>query len=81
VREHCSQARTTIEGPAITTCDECGSRYFAEASRMTALCPECAHHLYGYENCDHAFVARPLADGMNRADLVRPERGETESTG
>jgi hypothetical protein len=29
---------------------------------MDALCPECAHHLYGYPNCDHAFVN----DGCSR---------------
>ncbi len=23
---------------------------------MDRLCPECAHLLYGYPNCDHAFV-------------------------
>lgn len=39
------------------TCDECGSSFFAETSRMAALCPECAHHLYGYPACEHSFVA------------------------
>lgn len=23
---------------------------------MAALCPECAHWLYGYPNCDHQFA-------------------------
>jgi len=36
-------------------CDECGSSYFASKSRMAALCPECAHYLYGYPNCRHEF--------------------------
>jgi len=35
------------------SCNECGSAYQAEASKMEALCPECAHRLYGYENCLH----------------------------
>ena len=38
------------------TCEECGSLYVADASVMAALCPECAHHLYGYAACAHAFV-------------------------
>ena len=37
-------------------CDECGSAYFSETSQMKDLCPECAHHLYGYAVCLHAFV-------------------------
>lgn len=39
------------------TCDECGSTYVATSSVMTALCPECAHHLYGYAACRHRMVA------------------------
>ena len=39
----------------LRTCDECGSTYIASASRMTALCPECAFRLYGYDNCIHRF--------------------------
>jgi hypothetical protein len=38
-----------------TTCDECTSLYFREASAMAGLCPECAHQLYGYERCEHIF--------------------------
>lgn len=41
--------------PATKTCDECNSPFFAPASHMDGLCPECAHHLYGYLNCDHVF--------------------------
>ena len=37
------------------TCDECGSLFFADASRMDGLCPECAHLLYGDEACAHSF--------------------------
>ena len=37
------------------TCDECGSRYFADTSQMAALCPECAHYLYGYPTCPHVL--------------------------
>lgn len=37
-------------------CDECRSGYFATASMMGNLCPECAHWIYGYTNCAHAFV-------------------------
>ena len=36
-------------------CDECGSEYLASKSKMASLCPECAHVLYGYENCNHVF--------------------------
>ena len=39
----------------IRICDECGSEYLAATSKMSSLCPECAHVLYGYENCDHVF--------------------------
>ena len=36
-------------------CDECGSEFNKSKSKMLSLCPECAHLLYGYENCDHVF--------------------------
>lgn len=42
--------------PSTKTCDECGSPFFAAASEMDGLCPECAHHLYGYVNCQHAWA-------------------------
>jgi uncharacterized protein YndB with AHSA1/START domain len=38
------------------TCDECGSLYFGDSSRMSQLCPECSYLLYGYEPCTHTFV-------------------------
>jgi predicted RNA-binding Zn-ribbon protein involved in translation (DUF1610 family) len=37
------------------SCDECGSLFYAKASSMDALCPECAHTLYGYQACAHIF--------------------------
>ena len=39
----------------IKICSECGSGFRAAASKMSGLCPECAHVLYGYENCAHVF--------------------------
>jgi len=37
-------------------CDECGSLFYGQTSQMDAICPECAHYLYGYENCAHEIV-------------------------
>ena len=55
-------------------CDECGSDYFAHTSKMDSLCPECAHLLYGYENCEHSFDTRRCSkcgwDG-SRSDYIR----------
>lgn len=39
----------------LNVCDECGSTYFLDTSKMANLCPECSHILYGYENCQHFF--------------------------
>ena len=39
--------------PEVKRCDECDSDYFAASSQMLQLCPECAHHLYGYPACSH----------------------------
>ena len=39
----------------LALCDECGSLFFKGSSKMMGLCPECAHVLYGYPNCDHYF--------------------------
>lgn len=36
-------------------CNECGSEFVKAASAMANLCPECAHILYGYPNCNHIF--------------------------
>jgi hypothetical protein len=38
-------------------CDECGSTFVKTQSSMSGLCPECAHHLYGYPPCAHRMVA------------------------
>lgn len=40
---------------AVRDCDECGSLFCAGMSKMDALCPECAHALYGYPACVHVF--------------------------
>jgi hypothetical protein len=47
--------RPDMETRLTKLCDECGSEYFVDTSRMDRLCPECAHWLYGYGNCEHAF--------------------------
>jgi hypothetical protein len=39
-------------------CDECGGDYFAGSSCMAHLCSECAHYLYGYPLCEHAFAGK-----------------------
>ncbi len=36
-------------------CDECNSRFLKSSSKMESLCPECAHIMYGYTNCEHVF--------------------------
>jgi predicted RNA-binding Zn-ribbon protein involved in translation (DUF1610 family) len=40
----------------ITLCNECVSEYYSLTSKMSNLCPECSHILYGYENCNHEFI-------------------------
>ncbi|PBB66897.1 hypothetical protein CK228_20175 [Mesorhizobium sp. WSM4312] len=55
-------------------CDECRSKFVASSSKMAFLCPECSHHLYGYENCRHEFDgARCKLCGWNgrRSRLIR----------
>ena len=37
-------------------CAECDSEYYADSSKMSELCPECAHRLYNYPNCKHEFI-------------------------
>jgi len=37
------------------TCVECESEYYTDTSKMAALCPDCSHYLYGYENCLHVI--------------------------
>ena len=41
---------------SVVICDECGSEYLESKSNMEALCPECSHILYSYENCHHKFA-------------------------
>ena len=36
-------------------CVECESDYFKNSSEMAELCPNCAHKLYEYPNCEHKF--------------------------
>ncbi|TNE74545.1 alpha/beta hydrolase [bacterium] len=38
-----------------STCDECGSTFKPAVSPMKNLCPNCAHYLYDYPNCNHDF--------------------------
>lgn len=63
-------------------CDECGSLFYADASEMTALCPECAHHLHGHSNCDHDMVdgrcVKCYWDGSVSAFLTRLKTGHGE---
>ena len=40
----------------VSKCEECGSYYFRDLSCLTDLCLECAHVIYGYEQCTHSFV-------------------------
>ena len=44
-----------MEEDKYTICDECGSEYLRSSSNMMSLCPECAHVVYGYPNCNHVF--------------------------
>ena len=39
----------------IKICAECESEYYKDSSEMMDLCPDCAHKLYGYPNCEHDF--------------------------
>ena len=47
--------KKTTKDIEIGTCDECGSKYYLNTSKMVNLCPECSFVLYGYENCNHNF--------------------------
>ncbi len=59
---------------SIGICDECGSEYVLEKSKMKSLCPNCAHMIYGYENCKHIFkqgrCVKCLWNG-NKSEYVR----------
>jgi hypothetical protein len=45
-----------MKNSSTTTCEECDSLYFSDSSRMSSMCPECAHIIYGYKACVHDFV-------------------------
>lgn len=66
-------------------CDECGSTYVAVASRMARLCPECAHRLYGYPPCPHAFedgrCTRCGWNGVRSTYIEALARRSTEANG
>ncbi len=36
-------------------CDECHAKFYINSSKMSNLCPNCSHYLYGYKNCNHLF--------------------------
>ena len=36
-------------------CDECGSSYLIDTSKMESMCPECSDIIYGHEPCEHNF--------------------------
>ncbi|HKP83997.1 MAG TPA: hypothetical protein VJT69_18415 [Pyrinomonadaceae bacterium] len=65
----------------VSKCVECGSDYFMNLARMTELCPECAHVLYGHEPCPHSFVngrcSRCYWDGSKSRYIkqLKSERG------
>jgi predicted RNA-binding Zn-ribbon protein involved in translation (DUF1610 family) len=63
-----------LKEQSIKYCDECQSPFFAELSSMMQLCPECAHHLYGYPSCTHIFIDQQCAkcgwDG-SRSDYLK----------
>ena len=75
-----SQSQSSDE-KKIAKCDECGSEYLASKSKMASLCPECAHVLYGYENCDHVFkdgkCTLCLWDG-SRSDYIKSLKQDKE---
>ena len=62
-----------MDNEAIGICDECRSIFLKSKSKMKSLCPECAHILYGYDNCKHFFVdgkcIKCLWDG-SRSDYI-----------
>lgn len=55
-------------------CNECGSKFLKASSRMAALCPECAHILYGHPNCDHIFkngICKHCYWNGSRSDYIK----------
>ncbi len=49
----------TEEAQSSNECAECGSPFRGGSSQMASLCPECAHWLYGYPNCQHDMADGP----------------------
>ena len=76
-----NEADAECERRDVAVCDECGSEYLASSSKMASLCPECAHVLYGYENCDHEFkdgkCTLCLWDG-SRSDYIKSLKQDKE---
>jgi len=64
----------------ISNCSECDSEYFTNSSEMTNLCPECAHKIYGYQNCDHEFKGgsciKCFWNGKQSAYLKKKSNGQ-----
>ncbi len=62
-------------------CEECSSQFFSAKSEMMSLCPECAHYLYGYENCEHKFdygrCTRCYWDGSSSAYVAKLKSGSS----
>jgi len=49
------ELKKSMDKSRLKICDECGSLYDKESSKMDSLCSECSHVLYGYEQCTHEF--------------------------
>lgn len=59
-----------IQKKEFAVCDECGSLFIKGSSQMMALCPECAHILYGYPNCPHHFQNGDVSIAIGTAPKV-----------
>ena len=60
----------------LAVCDECGSLFFKGSSQMMGLCPECAHVLYGYPNCDHHFQDGRCGTAIGTAQRASTSRNK-----
>jgi hypothetical protein len=61
----------------VRRCDECGNDHFASTSRMSRLCPECAHWLYGYQRCVHDLTDNLCWRWDCEIGPTEPPRGHT----
>lgn len=52
-------------------CDECGSEFYADLSKMKGLCLECANVLYGYPKCDHIIENERYVTFKEQAGLKK----------